>query len=117
MRYEINKSGDLLLLANNDKRSEIASLLRDRGYGEADRFIRECLETTGILYFVPPENICALTGAPILTNEYSVSEAQDDQNLQNYPDAGLWWFPDYMVTCPWEQLAWRGRVLFRNARA
>ena len=112
MRYETTKSGDLLLLATNEERSEIASLLRDRGIREADRFIRECL--TGILYFVPPENICALTGAPILTEYCNTS---DDRNLAPYPDAGLWWFPDYMLSCPWEQLAWRGRVLFRNARA
>ena len=114
MRYKTTESGDLLLLAANDERSEIASLLRDRGYREADRFIREYLETTGILYFVPPENIGAMTDAPILT-EYC--DTSDDRNWAPYPDAGLWWFPDYMVTCPWEQLAWRGRVLFRNARA
>lgn len=117
MRYEITESGDLLLLATNDERSELASLLRDRGYFEAEGFVRESLEPNGILYFVPPENIGALTEAPILTDEYDMSDGGDDRNWRPYPDAGVWWFPDYMVTCPWEQLAWRGRVLFRNARA
>ena len=56
---------------------------------------------------VKPEDIGALTSAPILSD----NARYDDQ--RNFVDASmLYWFPDYAVTCEIEELLVNGEVRF-----
>lgn len=63
------------------------------------------------LHDIYPEMIGALTDAPILTDvcpDYVNSTLTDD-------DANIWWYPNYAVTSPMEELKNTGQVIFKNA--
>lgn len=112
MNYRILPNGDLLLTAGNSDRSELSEW-RAKGYSEAESFIAECLHER--LYFVRPETIAALTDAPILCDDMDFSDEMGE--FRPYPDAKIWWYPDYMVSDPWQKLATRGRVQFTKAES
>jgi hypothetical protein len=61
---------------------------------------------------VEPEWIGALTDAPILSDGLNYP---DDGGPAVVPGSSVWWFPDYMVRDPWEELAREGRVVFTLA--
>lgn len=116
MKTETIESGDLLILADADDRELLAELYADerQGYPGADQAVREALRERCGLESVAPEWIGALTDAPILSD------------LVEFPDRGepyvpegakVWWFPDYMIRDPWEELCRFGRVTFKLAPA
>ena len=111
MRHTILPDGSLLLTAGNSDRSELAEASRE-GYCDAESFVADSFHD--ILTFIPPENIGAMTGAPILTND---AEWPDDGNgpvPYNY-ESPVWWFEAYQIIDPWEELARKGRVIFQRA--
>lgn len=79
--------------------------------------------TDGILYdlledwlcngweMVPPEDIGALTSAPILSDE-----VERDDNGEITKVGAVYWFPDYAVTCELDVLADNGEVFFPAAK-
>lgn len=112
MNHKVLANGDLLLTAGNADRSALAEQCR-KGYYQAECHIAECYHER--LYFVSPESIGALTDAPILCDDMDYSDCQ----LSAVPqaDARVWWFPDYMVRDPWQELARYGRVRFSRAES
>lgn len=59
---------------------------------------------------VPPEDIAALTSAPILSDDV---ERDDRGELQRV--GALYWFPAYAVTCEIKELLANGTVFFPRA--
>ena len=61
---------------------------------------------------IKPEDIGALTSAPILSDN---ADFDDEGNLRNVES--LYWFPDYAVSCEIEELLAEGHVDFPKAAA
>jgi uncharacterized OB-fold protein len=61
------------------------------------------------LSWVAPEDIGALTSAPILSDG-----APDDQGNPD-PNANYWWYPNYQIESPARELFEQGRVVFKKA--
>jgi len=61
--------------------------------------------------FVNPEEIAALTCAPILSNEVDRNNKGEIIKLGR-----IWWFPNYQVTDPINELWTEGCVLFDEGK-
>ena len=66
----------------------------------------------GELYEVAPEDIGALTSAPIITDELNI---EDDGARKVLGE--VWWYPNYMVSSWVEVLRETGEVIFTHAPA
>jgi len=68
--------------------------------------------------FVAPENIGALTDAPILTDAPNYEDVFSAPNFGPtvYPDSKVWYFPNYMIEDPWFTLVKTGKVVFTLAK-
>lgn len=108
-------NGDLLLTADNAIRSGLAEAYRSGGYPEAESLVLEMLRNGCCqmhLDLIPPENIGALTDAPIVAE---ADYPDDGSGPVPYPDSPVWWYPDYAIIDPWEQLKNKGRVVLTRA--
>ena len=88
MRTQKLPNGNIAILADNGDRHELAELYRDEA--DAEQYVLESLHE--ILYTVQPEWI----GAPTIEGD-------------------IYWFPNYMITDPYRELANCGRVVFTLA--
>lgn len=119
MNHKILPNGDLLLTAGNRDRSDLAVECR-AGYYHAETAVADAFHE--VLTFVRPKCIGALTNAPILTDDADDSDDSDDRSHAEYggpvphENANVWWFPDYAVRNPWEELSRTGKVVFTLAR-
>lgn len=116
MRHTMLPNGNLKITAGNRDRESLAYELRERGYYGGESYVAEAMRDQ--LTFIRPECIGALTEAPILTDEADYSEEVMEQGEGGpipYPDAHVWWFPDYAIRDPWEELSRRGYVEFQAA--
>ena len=115
MRHVVQSDGSLLILADNADRSELADRYRSGGYPAAESAVAEMLHER--LTFIPPENIGALTDAPILTDDpdWSDETAAAGNIPAVHSESLVWWYPNYMVSDPWESLRNHGRVVFSAA--
>lgn len=105
--YSITAEG-LVFEACREEREEIAEALKHKGYGAAF-YVAFTLPLCNGLSYVRPEDIDALTSAPIFTD----ASLQDDNT---YPaHARFFWFPNYQVECPLQTLADTGKVVFYEA--
>ena len=93
--------------ADNEARAELADAYRAGGYPRAEMYVGEALHEAW--EFVRPEEVGALTDAPILA-ECDGIERDDDGDLTAV--GKVCWFPDYQVKDPWEALRNVGRVRF-----
>ena len=106
-------NGNLLLTADNETRSDLAHAYRSGGYPRAESDVQDGLHE--VFAFIAPEDIGALTEAPILT-PYDECEFPDDgHGFTPLPGAPVYWFPDHAVRDPWQELARKGRVEFQCA--
>jgi len=100
--YDLNTNGCLILYAANEDRHAIAELIKAEGTtyrAEADAL--ESLIANSDLDWIQPEEIAALTSAPILglRDEHGNPEA-------------AWGFMDYQVKSFLEDLRDRGKAVF-----
>lgn len=108
----------LILTADNASRASLAIELRQRDYDRIEQEIQDDLHEA--FEFFQPEWIGALTDAPILVPCDSIDysdEALKAGHPALYPEARVFWFPNYMIQDPWEALARFGRVVFVEAGA
>lgn len=124
MNFKILPNGNLKITANNADRANLSEAYRLGGYQEAESLIAEAFQPNGDLYFIPPEDIGALTDAPILSDDWILIEwwrgASDDgahEHDERIRNAKVWWFPDYAIRDPWEELKNIGYVIFESAAA
>jgi hypothetical protein len=112
-RHRILPNGDLLLTAGNARRSCLADDLRERGSISAwYSLMVDDFSSNGHLHPVEPEDVGALTDAPIITDD--MEYADDGARIVR---GRVWWFPDYCIRDPMEELARKGRVIFQAAPA
>lgn len=101
----------LKLSADNEARSELAHIVREYGDARAESFIAEALHERW--EFVRPEEVGALTSAPILAECDGIVRDEADGSLVECGRVA--WFPDYCIRDPWQELARTGRVVFAIA--
>ncbi len=106
-------SGNLLVTASNTARQELADCIA-RGYDYwtifADAF--ENYSCNGS--FTPFD---AGNGNPFvgLTSAPCIAESMMHHGDELVPDGDVWWFPDYMIRDPLEELKNHGRTVFQLA--
>lgn len=104
----------LILTADNEGRAALKDAYGRGGYYNAEGEVAEALHEA--YEFVRPENVPgALTDAPILV-DCDFLEHPDNGDLIIRDGAAIYWFPDYMVTDPFDQLKNTGRVEFVEGR-
>lgn len=96
MKFEIKPNGNLLISAEAQDK-EMLTEMKERNGDNDLAFLTDLLEETGWepngqLLAVQPEDLGALTEAPILTNDRTI----EDDGTVTVPGK-VWWFPDYMV--------------------
>ena len=104
MKKKIEPNGDLTLLLEYDEAEDFEK--RDWSY---------ILEESGfapnsVLCLVDPEDIGALTSAPIFTD---YAEWKDDGTC--LVKGNVWWFPDYCLEDPVDTLCRHGQVTLTAA--
>ena len=111
MKFETLPNGALQLQSELEDLEALAAI-KDRCGGDDVMFLAELLEYTdwqgnGRLYQVNPEDVGALTDAPLMTDDCRI---EDDGTVQVF--GSVWWFPNYMVTNFAEKLIEAGKVVF-----
>lgn len=104
------RNNTVLLTADNESRAELADLLRNYGDSHAEMYVADELHEKW--EFIAPEAVGALTDSPLLA-ECDGLDRDDDGEL--IAVGKVCWFPNYMITSPWEQLRNRGRTVFALA--
>ncbi len=109
-------NGNLKITASNDDRRELAECYRreDGGYPAAEGFVVERLREDAYFEWVAPEWVGALTDAPIFARQDDVDFPDDGSPRLRAAECPVWWYPNYMVSDPWEELKNRGRVVFTS---
>lgn len=116
MQAMVEKNGDVTFIANPQERKEIGEMLEHNG-GNDTAFLSDLLEffgfsTNGKYMPVAPEDVGALTDAPMFTDELDIGE---DGQIAVQGD--VFWYPNYMVQHFGHQIAQKGRVTFSKAVA
>lgn len=117
MKFVTLPNGNLQFALENDADKETVQDLLAKNAGDDVGFLADLLEDTewqpnGHLHLVHPEDIAALTGAPILATERDIA---DDGTVSVPESARVWWFPDYMVLHFGQVLLKEGKVSFMHA--
>jgi hypothetical protein len=113
MDYNILPNGNLEITCNrNDKPGLRDMLAKTHNDGI---LLAELLESTGWqpngrLHQISPEDVAALTDAPMLTDDMTV---EDDATVTVHGQ--VYWYPNYMVTNFMEELLNEGRTIFQRA--
>ena len=116
MKFEFTPNGNLRIIAESADAEMLADMKTRNGTNDVG-FMADMLEETGWspngrLLQVQPEDIAALTEAPILT---------DDRTIEDNGDVTVhgrvWWFPNYMVTNFADELIENGETIFSLAPA
>lgn len=103
-------NGDLLVTADNATRSDIAYGLREHGYwvAFADAFEGYSCNGSYTPFDAGEGNpFVGLTSAPCIAESMST---EDDGTQVIH--GSFWYFPDYAIRDPLEELATRGRTIF-----
>lgn len=98
----------LRITARNGARRELAEA---DGYPARESLVAEWLHER--FEFLRPESIGALTDAPILGDSYAIERDENGELI--HTGGPVWWFPDYAVRDPWEELKNTGRVIFKDS--
>lgn len=111
MKFDIQPNGNLLISSDPQDAEMLADMKQRNGANDLT-FLADLLEETGWspngqLMALNPEDIAALTDAPILTDEYTI----EDDGSVTVPGK-VWWFPNYMVTNFADVLIEKGSVEF-----
>jgi len=125
--YDLNTNGCLILYADNQDRHNIAELIRDKGTTYAAEWdALESLICNSELEWIRPEEIGALTDAPILgfrgKDKRVPKRCKYPEHLHivyNGPDGAFyapvtaaWGFMDYQVRSFLEDLRDKGKAVF-----
>ena len=105
MKYSISRHGDLVISASQQERNEIKARMDEADFNSDDTMyeILEPLFCNSDLQFCFPEEIGALTNAPILCRR------NDDDSIDE-----AWCFMDYQVRSVQQDLAEDGQAIFQK---
>lgn len=99
MKYEQLENGNLKISLENDDDAEELQTMIDRASNLDHGVLADILEYTGWqgnseLLQVQPEDIGALTDAPILTDDMTYTDGDTDKREVV---GQVWWYPEYAV--------------------
>lgn len=100
-----SENNQLIITADADGQEELEDAYTKGGHPKAEQEVIEAITGNGLSY-IAPEQIGALTDAPIF-GDIGIG---DDGEVDYVGD--VFWFPNYMITDPWKELAETGRVVF-----
>jgi len=109
--FELSRNAkNLVIRMGSSAKVKTQEMLSTSSHTDFD-FLDKLLEAAGVtplgqLYRVLPENVGALTDAPIIGTSQFLDEADSTENEK------VWWYPDYAVTSFAEQLILNGIVVF-----
>ena len=106
IRAKVQADGRLKITADNVSRTDLRNCYASGGYFKAEEMVQEDIWRWNF-QFTLPENIGALTDAPIICDDLSIDDAGTVISVGD-----VWWFPNYQITDPWQDLKDRGRVFF-----
>lgn len=109
MRYSITKHGDLEITVTRDERNHLKADKDDANF-LSDAYMTDFFEVmtaNSELEWIAPEAIGALTDAPILG-----VVRYDGNGGEVYK---VWWYPNYMVRSPVQDLLEDGVCIFQKA--
>lgn len=114
MKFKTLPNG-VLEISSEPGDAEMLADIKLRNGGNDVNFLCELLDetgwsTNGKLMPINPEDVGALTDAPILTDELKIEDNGDVTVTGN-----VWWFPDYMVSNFADVLIEKGVVSFAAA--
>lgn len=126
--YDLNTNGCLILYAANEDRHAIAQMVKDHGCdfcGQCEYDALESLIANSELDWIRPEEIAALTSAPILGFRGDETELPEDIDSLNVyitsshdgktyyaPVTSAWGFMDYQVRSFLKELRDKGKAVF-----
>lgn len=114
MKYEITPNGNLKISVETDDEREDIAKIRERNHSDSgiwcDILAMDNMEGNGRFCIVRPEDIGALTEAPIITDDWLY---HDDGWLE--VRGHVWWYPNYMVSDPSATLLAEGSAIFTLA--
>jgi hypothetical protein len=99
--YHETLGGDLVFTADNEARGELAYAYRQGGYFRAEMDVLDAV-CGGDICRAYPEDVGALTNSPLFEGG-------------SFEKPSYWWFPNYQITDPWNELKNKGRVVFSKA--
>lgn len=114
MKFTIDAAGNLVISRLRSEKADLQEMFEKCTHTDHG-FLADLLEYTGWgpnghLDQVAPEDIGALTNAPILTDDLEV----DDQGVKTVRGR-VWWFPNYQIESFAETLIKTGKVTFQLA--
>ena len=111
MSIRTERKGDILtIIADAETRDALGDIYTNgAGYPAAEALVAE--ELHGDWEFVRPEDVGALTDAPILCDEV-LYEDNGDKTITGI----IAWFPQYETRDPWQELYGLGMVHFTIAK-
>lgn len=117
MRFIKLPNGNLQFQLESEIGKDWMKELLERHAGDDVAFMADLLETTGWqpnggLMAIRPEDVAALTDAPIITDGRTI---EDDGTVTVY--GNVWWYPDYAIRHFGEVLRDEGQVTFQFAPA
>jgi hypothetical protein len=104
-------NGDLEITLTDEGRAEFDDILAEQEKHGSMQALCELLEyqLCNGWDWVRPEEIGALTNAPILSEEVDRDDQGDLKSVGR-----VYWFPDYMVTDEIEELQKTGKIVFKG---
>ncbi len=140
LKHHINKQGDLVIETDAEGQAELRQMHQDACKEERPGI--EAFESNNVMHdvfeylicnsdysWIRPEEIGALTDAPILgirTEERPLKEGEDPHGFMHQTGSDgvntfvedverVWWYPNYCLRSPQEDLRDEGRVVFQSS--
>lgn len=116
MKYTILADGNLKIEPSDEEELEAIRELSEEELNQ-DKFMFDFFEdiTCNGLSWVLPEQISALTDAPILSDRMPDLEKGEFGELDK--DALIWWYPNYQVRSPLQDIREYGSCIFNKAES
>ena len=104
--HSISKHGDLVIKLHRESKAELKELSQEEGW-QGDAVMGDIFENllcNSEYSWVRPEEIAALTNAPILG-----IRGEDGESVEQ-----VWWYPSYQLRSPQQDLLEYGEVIFQK---
>ena len=110
--FHVKPNGNLVFTVDEKGREFVSELLEEHKAGRYswDQIwsdIMDPFQSNGMLSMVHPEQVGAMTEAPMVTDELEIADNGDVAHVGK-----VWWYPNYMVSDPLEVLVRDGQVEF-----
>lgn len=111
--YEITPGGHLKIKLDPERREDLREMIEDAKANHKGDILGDVIETmlANGFQWVQPEDISALTDAPIISDE-----ADYDDQGKLVAIGRVFWFPGYQVLDPVEVLYEKGEVIFDGVK-